>query len=97
MTIALPPMTVAQTAGWHALLEVHDQLPGCWTLVGGQMVPAVFERGSTSWNSMLAVTTGQDVSLYAEPVRITTPQGMTVHTDYPMEDPMYEPERAPVR
>lgn len=38
MTTALPPTTVAQTAGWHALLEVHDRLPGCWTLVGGQMV-----------------------------------------------------------
>jgi hypothetical protein len=38
MTIALPPMTDAQTAGWHALLEVHDLLPDNWTLVGGQMV-----------------------------------------------------------
>jgi hypothetical protein len=38
VTIALPPVTVAQTEGWHALLEVHDRLPRCWTLVGGQMV-----------------------------------------------------------
>lgn len=58
---------------------------------------AVFEPHSTSWNNMLAVMTGQDVSLYAEPVRITTRDGLIVHTDYPMEDPMFEPERAPVR
>lgn len=38
MTIALPPMTGAQAAGWHALLEVHERLPRSWTLVGGQMV-----------------------------------------------------------
>jgi hypothetical protein len=46
---------------------------------------------------MLGVMTGQDVSLYAEPIRTTTPQGLTIHTDYLMEDPMFEPERAPVR
>jgi len=37
MTIALPPMTDAQTAGRHALLQVHERLPRSWTLVGGQM------------------------------------------------------------
>lgn len=38
MRTVLPPMTDAQAAGWHALLEVHDRLPDHWTLVGGQMV-----------------------------------------------------------
>ncbi|WP_203668328.1 hypothetical protein [Cellulomonas pakistanensis] len=31
-------MTDAQSAGWLALLEVHERLPDHWTLVGGQMV-----------------------------------------------------------
>lgn len=66
-------------------------------LHGSSAHSAVFEHGSTSWNNMLAVMTGQDVSLYVEPILTTTPQGLTIHTDYPMEDPMFEPERAPVR
>lgn len=77
--------------------RIDDADPASALLQGSSAHSAVFERGSTSWNNMLAVMTGQDVSLYAEPVRITTPQGLTIHTDYPMEDPMYEPERAPVR
>lgn len=36
--IVLPPMTGAQAASWHALMDLHERLPDYWTLVGGQMV-----------------------------------------------------------
>ena len=38
MSVVLPPMTDAQTQGWLALLDLHDQMGTGWTLVGGQMV-----------------------------------------------------------
>ena len=45
--IVLPPMSVAQTASWHALLDVYERLPAGWTLIGGQMVHLhCAERGS---------------------------------------------------
>lgn len=31
-------MTDAQIASWHALMDLHESLPGRWTIVGGQMV-----------------------------------------------------------
>jgi len=31
-------MSVAQTASWHALLDLYERLPAGWTLIGGQMV-----------------------------------------------------------
>ena len=36
--VALPAMTGAQAASWHALMDLHERLPDHWTLVGGQMV-----------------------------------------------------------
>src|SRR6187402_1159576 len=36
--IALPAMTGAKAASWHALMDLHERLPNHWTLVGGQMV-----------------------------------------------------------
>lgn len=77
--------------------RMKDADPTSAMLQGKSAHSDVFRAGSTSWNNMLAVMTGQDVSLYAEPVRITTPDGLIVHTDYPMEDPVFTPERAPVR
>ncbi|UJP38887.1 hypothetical protein [Cellulomonas palmilytica] len=38
MSIVMPAMRDAQTAGWHAPLDVHDAHPTGRTLVGGQMV-----------------------------------------------------------
>ncbi len=47
--IVLPPMSVAQAASWHALLDVYDRLPTGWTLIGGQMVHLhCAERGTSS-------------------------------------------------
>ena len=43
----MPAMTEAQTAGWLALLDLHDRPPTGWTLVGGQMVHLLcVERGA---------------------------------------------------
>ena len=36
--IELPAMPLAQRAGWHALMELHERMPTGWTLIGGQMV-----------------------------------------------------------
>jgi hypothetical protein len=36
--IVLPPMLAAQTASWHALMDLYERHPEGWTLVGGQMV-----------------------------------------------------------
>lgn len=36
--IVLPTMLAAQTASWHALLDLFERLPAGWTLIGGQMV-----------------------------------------------------------
>lgn len=36
--IVLPPMLDAQTASWHALMDLHERHPEGWTVVGGQMV-----------------------------------------------------------
>lgn len=36
--IVLPPMGSAQEQAWHALLDLHEQHPDGWTLIGGQMV-----------------------------------------------------------
>ncbi len=38
MTVSLPVTTEAQVASWHALMDLHESLPGRWTIVGGQMV-----------------------------------------------------------
>lgn len=38
MTVTMPAMTEAQVASWHALMDLHEALPGRWTVVGGQMV-----------------------------------------------------------
>lgn len=38
MTVTLPTMPDHQIASWHALMDLHDSLPGRWTIVGGQMV-----------------------------------------------------------
>ena len=36
--IVLPPMLAAQTASWHALMDLYGRHAEGWTLVGGQMV-----------------------------------------------------------
>lgn len=38
MTVTLPAMPDSQAASWHALMDLHESLPGRWTIVGGQMV-----------------------------------------------------------
>ena len=38
MTVKMPAMTDSQIASWHALMNLHESLPGRWTIVGGQMV-----------------------------------------------------------
>ena len=38
MIVSLPVTTEAQVASWHALMDLHESLPGRWTIVGGQMV-----------------------------------------------------------
>lgn len=44
--IALPAMSRDQSLAWHAVLDVAEQLPTLWTLVGGQMVHLhCLERG----------------------------------------------------
>lgn len=36
--IVMPTMMDAQEQAWHTLLDLHQQLPEHWTVVGGQMV-----------------------------------------------------------
>lgn len=36
--VAMPAMTDAQAASWHAAMDLHEAVPDGWTLVGGQMV-----------------------------------------------------------
>jgi hypothetical protein len=44
--IVIPAMPPEQTASWHALLDLHEQLPSGWTLIGGQLVEVhCAERG----------------------------------------------------
>lgn len=38
MTVHMPVMTESQVASWHALMDLHESLPGRWTVVGGQIV-----------------------------------------------------------
>lgn len=38
MTVDMPAMIDAQITSWHALMDLHESLPGRWTIVGGQMV-----------------------------------------------------------
>lgn len=38
MTVNMPAMPEYQVASWHALMDLHESLPGRWTIVGGQMV-----------------------------------------------------------
>jgi hypothetical protein len=47
--IVMPAMSEAQTAAWHALMEIHERLSDGWTLVGGQMVHLhCAERGAVA-------------------------------------------------
>ena len=34
----MPTMTLAQELGWHALMDLSEEIPEGWSLVGGQMV-----------------------------------------------------------
>jgi hypothetical protein len=34
----MPPMSSAQEASWHGLLDLYEAFPSGWTLIGGQMV-----------------------------------------------------------
>ncbi|WP_424449031.1 hypothetical protein [Microbacterium arborescens] len=46
--IAMPAMTEAQEHAWVTLLDLHEELPSGWTIVGGQMVHLwCAERGVT--------------------------------------------------
>lgn len=36
--VTMPVMRLEQEAGWHALMDLHEDVPDAWTLVGGQMV-----------------------------------------------------------
>ena len=47
--VALPAMTEAQAASWHAMMDLYTKVPEHWTLVGGQLVHLhCAERGSYS-------------------------------------------------
>lgn len=74
-----------------------DADPDSALLLGKSAHSDVFMVRSTAWNNMLAVMTGQEVSLYTEPLTVRTPQGLTIHSDFPMDDPGFEPARVPVR
>lgn len=63
-------------------------------LQGASAHGGVFEVNSTSWKNMLAVMTGGEVTLYADPEFITTPSGVVV--DYPMDNRGFQPERSDV-
>jgi hypothetical protein len=46
--IVLPEMPAEQTASWLGLLDLYDQLPHGWTLIGGQLVHLhCVERGQS--------------------------------------------------
>ena len=47
--VLMPSMTHAQTAGWLALLDLHDRIPAGWTLVGGQMVQIDKSLEEAAW------------------------------------------------
>jgi hypothetical protein len=36
--IVMPPMSAAQAASWHGVMDLHERLDHGWTLVGGQLV-----------------------------------------------------------
>lgn len=58
----MPPMSAAQEASWLALFELHEQLPGGWTLIGGQLVHLhCAERGSSSPRPTVDADTVLDV------------------------------------
>lgn len=38
VTVKMPAMPDSHIASWHALMDLHESLPGRWTVVGGQMV-----------------------------------------------------------
>lgn len=47
--ITLPPLGDLETGLWHALLDIAEQMPGDWTLIGGQMVLLhALEHGRTT-------------------------------------------------
>ncbi len=46
--VAMPPLGRALTYIWHLLLDLADEVPGVWCLIGGQMVALHgLERGRT--------------------------------------------------
>lgn len=66
MTTVLPAMSSAQASSWHALLDLYDEHPTGWTLVGGQMVHLhCAERGTAPQRPTDDVDTLLDVR--AEP------------------------------
>lgn len=72
--------------------RVDDADPGSALLQGKGAHSEVFHKGSTAWQNMLGVLTGASpVSLYTDPTRVRTPQGVVVGTTYPLADPEFVP------
>lgn len=62
-------------------------------LEGGGAHSGVFNRGTTAYNNILGVMTGDDVSLYRPPdwVRVEVNGQIIDDWQYPMENPKYHP------
>lgn len=60
--VSMPVMSAAQSASWHGLMDVYEQVSKGWTLVGGQMVHLhCAERGSSPGRPTDDVDTVVDV------------------------------------
>lgn len=65
MIVTLPAMPDDQAASWHVLMDLHEALPGRWTIVGGQMVHLhCAERGASPPRSTDDVDTLLDVKAH---------------------------------
>ncbi|WP_448061460.1 alpha/beta hydrolase [Cellulomonas hominis] len=73
--------------------------PASALLEGPASHSGVFAPGSTAWENMSNVLTGQDVMVYTDPTPHIYPRpygGATVTFEYPMEDPEFTPPTVPV-
>jgi hypothetical protein len=85
-----PGVTRLETGLWV------DGKPDSGALTGYHSHGGVFTQGSTAWINILAVMTGDDVDLYTPPSEVTTPQGLPIDVQYPVEDPGFESPRASI-
>lgn len=73
--------------------------PNSGILRGESSHSAVFEEETTAWDSIFAVMTGGEASLYTRPESHLGVSGgrLVMETEYPMENPRFEPPRIEVR